>query len=71
MSSVRYMSLKLGERIVSLLPGDVLRLHDHHKIELLPGYTHSGLIISHEDQTLILRVNSFMRIKVVLDYVHK
>lgn len=71
MSQIRYMSLKLGERIITLVPGDEVHMHDHNKIELLPGYTHSGLIISHEDHDLVLRVNSFMRIKTTLDYVRK
>lgn len=71
MDSTRYISLRLGERIISALPGDLIRVHDHSTVELLPGYQNSGLIISHDGNDLLLRFSSFTRFKLSLSYVRK
>lgn len=69
--STRYLSLKLGVRIISVLPGDQIRLHHNNRIELLPGYTFSGMTIAHDGNDLVLTFAQFARIKTSLDYVRE
>lgn len=67
----RYISLKLGERIISVLPGDEIVIHENTKIELLPGYSFSGMTISHRDHCFVMKFAQFARIKTSLDYIHE
>lgn len=69
--ATRFLSLKLGERIISVLPGDKVRLHHNNKIELLPGYTFSGMTIAHDGHDYVLAFDQFARIKTSLEYVRE